>query len=178
VIGTDANADGLREISRRASRKPARGGLPNVLFGRLSLEDAPGELAQLADAITVLFPWGSLLRAVAVPECEALRRLALIGKPGARFRFLHGYGVGREARAVDELGLPALGDPSTLRALEDAYADAGLRLEARYVSREEVALIQTTWAKKIAFSDHERVFVELSGISSCAVEESSLHGTR
>jgi len=172
VIGTDANADGLREISRRASRKPARGGLPNVLFGRLSLEDAPGELAQLADAITVLFPWGSLLRAVAVPECEALRRLALIGKPGARFRFLHGYGVGREARAVDELGLPALGDPSTLRALEDAYA------EARYVSREEVALIQTTWAKKIAFSDHERVFVELSGISNRAVEESSLHGTR
>lgn len=162
MIGTDANAEGLREISRRASGKPARGGLPNVLFARLSLEDAPGELAQLAGAITVLFPWGSLLRAVAVPECEALRKLALIGKPGARFRFLHGYGIGSEARAVEELGLPALGGPSTLRALENAYADAGLQVKARYISREEVALI-TTWAKKLAFSDRERQFVELSG---------------
>jgi 16S rRNA (adenine(1408)-N(1))-methyltransferase len=163
VIGTDANADGLREISRRASRKPVRGGLPNVLFARLSLEDAPGELAQLADAITVLFPWGTLLRAVALPEHEPLRKLALIGKPGARFRFLHGYGTGREARAVEELGLPTLGGPSTLRALEDAYAEAGLRAGARYVSREEVTSVQTTWAKKITFSHNERMFVELSG---------------
>jgi 16S rRNA (adenine(1408)-N(1))-methyltransferase len=156
----------LREISIRASRKPTRGGLPNVLFGRLSLEDAPGELVQLADAITVLFPWGSLLRAVALPEPEALRKLALIGKPSARFRFLYGYGP-CEARAVEELGLPPLGGPSALRELEDAYADAGLRVGARYVPREEVASIQTTWAKKIAFSVRERVFVEL-GFSPAA----------
>jgi hypothetical protein len=44
----------------------------------------------------------------------------------------------------------------------------GLQVEARYVTREEVALIQTTRAKKIAFSDRERVFVELSGTSSHA----------
>jgi len=134
-----------------------------VLFGRLSLEDAPGELVQLADAITVLFPWSALLRAVAVPEREALRKLALIGKPGARVRFLYGYGIGREARALEELGLPALGGSSILHALEIAYADVGLQIEGRYVSREEIALLQTTWAKKIAFSNAARLFVELSG---------------
>ena len=163
IIGTDANADRLGEISRRASRKAARGGLPNVLFGRLSLDDAPAELVQLADAITVLFPWGALLQAVAVPEREALHRLARIGKPGARVRFLYGYGIGREAAAVEELGLPALGGSSILRALERAYADAGLQIEGRYVSCEEIALLQTTWAKKIAFSNAVRLFVELSG---------------
>jgi hypothetical protein len=33
----------------------------------------------------------------------------------------------------------------------------------RYVSREEIALLQSTWAKKSAFSNAVRLFVELSG---------------
>ncbi len=43
VIGVDANGASLLDVSRKASRKPARGGLSNVMFGRVSLEDAPGE---------------------------------------------------------------------------------------------------------------------------------------
>lgn len=127
------------------------------------MEDAPGELVQLAHAITVLFPWGTLLRAVAVPEPAGLRKLARIGKVGARVRILYGYGTEREGRAVEELRLPALEDPSTLRGLEAAYADASLGVKARYVSREEITLVRTTWAKKMTFSQHPRVFVELAG---------------
>jgi 16S rRNA (adenine(1408)-N(1))-methyltransferase len=133
VIGVDANADLLREISHRASRKPARGGVPNALFGRLSLEESPGELAQLA----------------------------ALGKPGARIRFLYGYGATREGRKVDALGLPEIGGSSALRALERAYSAAGFEVRGRYVSCEEVALVQSAWAKKLAFSGVERVFVEL-----------------
>jgi 16S rRNA (adenine(1408)-N(1))-methyltransferase len=161
VIGVDANADLLREIAHRASRKPARGGVPNALFGRLSLEESPGELAQLADSLTVLFPWGSLLRAVAVPQVGALEKLAALGKPGARIRFLYGYGATREGRKVDALGLSEIGGSSALRALERAYSAAGLEVRGRYVSCEEVALVQSAWAKKLAFSGVERVFVEL-----------------
>ena len=163
VIGTDANPDGLWAISQRAARKPSRGGLVNLLFGRLSLQDAPGELIHIADAVTVLFPWGTLLQALAVPEAEALRKIAFIGKPGARVRFLFGYGTGKEARTMRELKLPPLEDPSVLRHLELAYADAGLQVEARYASREEVSSVKSTWAKKMTFSDAARAFVELSG---------------
>jgi 16S rRNA (adenine(1408)-N(1))-methyltransferase len=166
VIGVDANADLMREISRRASRKPARGGVPNALFGRLSLEEAPGELVQLADVLTVLFPWGSLLRAVAVPQLAALRKLAALGKPGARVWFVYGYGARRDARAMDELELPDLGSSPALRTLEAAYAEAGLEVQARYVPREEVASIQSGWAKKLAFSESERAFVEIRGTVS------------
>jgi hypothetical protein len=86
VIGVDANVDALRESSRRFAVKPARGGLPNALLGRLALADAPGELVGLADSLTVLLPWGSLLRAVAVPDRDALRALRRICRTGAELR--------------------------------------------------------------------------------------------
>jgi len=153
----------MREVSRKSSRKLSRGGVPNALFGRLSLEDAPGELVRLADVLTVLFPWGSLLRAVAAPELAALRKLGAIGKPGARVSFLYGYEAERDARALEEHGLPNLEAPSALRILEAAYAAAGFQVQARYASRKEVASIESTWAKKLSFSGSERVFVTLEG---------------
>jgi len=158
VIGVDANPPLMREVSQRASRKPARGGVPNALFGRLSLEDAPGDLLGLADVLTVLFPWGSLLRAVAAPNA-GLRKLAAIGKRGGRVHFLYGYGS-RESAA---LGLPELGGSHLLSHLKNAYAAAALQVEARYAAREDVALVESTWAKKLAFSPSARAFVEIRG---------------
>lgn len=148
----------MREVSQRASRKPARGGVPNVLFGRLSLEEAPGDLIGLADRLTVLFPWGSLLRAVAAPDA-GLRKLAALGKRGGRIHFLYGFGS-RESAA---LGLPELGGGHLLSHLENAYAVVGLQIEARYAAREDVSLVGSTWAKKLAFSPSARAFVEIRG---------------
>ena len=163
MIGVDANADPLRAISHRASRKAARGGLANAIFGRLSLEQSPGELFQLADALTVLFPWGSLLRAVAVPELSALRNLAAVAKPRARVWFLYGYEACRDVRAVEQLGMPDLEDSAALRTLEAGYLDAGLQVRARYATRAEIVAVPSTWAKKLAFSQSDRTFVELRG---------------
>lgn len=83
MVGIDANADNLRTASRRAGASEARGGLPNLLFGRLALERAPGALEGLADRLSVLLPWGSLLRAAAGGEPEGLRRLRGLCAPGA-----------------------------------------------------------------------------------------------
>ena len=149
------------EVSQRASRKLARGGVPNVLFGRLSLAEAPGDLLGLADVLTVLFPWGSLLRAIAAPD-TGLRKLAAIGKQGARIHFLYGYGS-EESAVLKEVGLPALGSGAALRHLENAYAAAGLQVEANYVARGDVASVESTWAKKLAFSPSARAFVEIRG---------------
>jgi 16S rRNA (adenine(1408)-N(1))-methyltransferase len=49
--------------------------MPNLLFGRLALEGAPGGLEGLAGRLSVLLPWGSLLRAAAGADPEGLRRL-------------------------------------------------------------------------------------------------------
>ncbi len=163
VIGVDANVDALRETSRRFAAKPARGGLTNALLGRLALADAPGELAGLADSLTVLLPWGSLLRALAVPDGDALRALRRVCRTGAAIRVLFGYGPRRDGAAIRAHALPPLDEPATLAALEDAYRDSDFAVAARFIDRNEVRDLPTTWAKRLAYSGHERRFIELAG---------------
>lgn len=162
VIGVDAAVDALRDTSRRLAAKPARGGLPNALLGRLAVADAPGELAGLADVLTVLLPWGSLLRAVAKPEVFTLRSLRALCRSAATLQVVFGYGDA-EGSAIRELELPALDGDDALRALERAYRDAGFGVAARWLEREEVGALPTTWAKKLAYSGRARRFVELRG---------------
>jgi 16S rRNA (adenine(1408)-N(1))-methyltransferase len=135
-VGIDAIADNLRDASRRA--------LSNCLFGRLALEDAPGELVGLADRLTVLFPWGSLLRAIAGAEPGALARLRAICRRGADVRF------------VFELAC----DP---RDLERRYLDAGLALAGTPLPIDRARSMPTTWAKKLGFSGRPRSFWEFRG---------------
>jgi 16S rRNA (adenine(1408)-N(1))-methyltransferase len=62
AIGIDANAASMAEASRRAAGPPRKGGLANALFVVAAAEAPPEELRGLAARVTVLFPWGSLLR--------------------------------------------------------------------------------------------------------------------
>jgi hypothetical protein len=150
VVGVDANAANLRQVSRRAAAPPARGGLPNLRFGRLALERAPGALEGLAGRLTVLLPWGSLLAAVAAGERDGLARLRAICAPGAEVEIVVGEG--------DLDGF----SPEALRA---RYADAGLELSVAPAAAAEVAALGTTWAKRLARSDPARRFWRLSGVS-------------
>jgi 16S rRNA (adenine(1408)-N(1))-methyltransferase len=137
-LGVDAIADNLRDASRRAA--------PNALLGRLALEDAPGELAGFAHRLTVLFPWGSLLRAVAVPEPHSLATLRAICRPGADVRFV----------------FEASSDP---QPLERAYRDAGLALRGCALPVEAARVLPTTWAKKLGYSGKPRSFWNFRGVA-------------
>jgi 16S rRNA (adenine(1408)-N(1))-methyltransferase len=165
VIGVDANAENLREAGRRAAAKPARGGLPNARFGVLALDQAPGALLQLADELTVILPWGTLLAAVATARPEALQRLAAVCKPGARIRILFGYGPSADATAITAHALPDSAAAAFGPQLASRYRAAGFALHARPVSVEEVRAVPSTWAKKLAFSGKPRSFWELTGTS-------------
>ena len=138
VIGVDAVADNLRRASRRAG--------DNALFGRLALAEAPGELAGLADRLTVLFPWGSLLAAVSGRDPAGLAALRGLCRPGAAVRFLF------------ELA----SHPAELLRL---HAAAGLDLGGRAVSVEEARALPTAWAKKLGYSGRPRAFWELRGVA-------------
>lgn len=169
VIGVDAAVEALRETSRKLAGKAARGGLPNALCGRLALADAPGELAGLADRLTVLLPWGGLLAAVARPDVAALAKLRDLCRDGAELRIVFGYGPGAgvDAAAVSDLALPALTD-ANLAALEAAYRASGFAVAARRLPLDEVRALPTTWAKRLAFSGRDRAFVELRGRATIA----------
>jgi 16S rRNA (adenine(1408)-N(1))-methyltransferase len=161
VVGVDANADSLRLASQRAGAKPVRGGLANALFGQLALEDAPGELIGFADELTVLLPWGSLLRAVAC-DVPALTRLRALCRAHADVHVVFGYGSA-DAAAVSSLALPAADDAGFGRGLEGRYREAGFTVRARPLDVEAVRALPTTWAKKLAFSGKPRRFWELRG---------------
>ena len=189
VIGVDAVAENLRVQARKLAGKPARGGLPNALLGRLALAaparsagvrlsekttvahracgaerlaDAPGALAGLADRLTVLLPWGALLAAVARPDAGGLGALRAICREGADVRIVFGYGPEADGALVKERALPAI-DGAGLAALGARYHAAGFAVRARGMSVEEVRALPTSWAKRLAFSGRERQFVEVQG---------------
>src|SRR5690606_41308999 len=82
-FGVDANVKPLEKPSMKATRKPAKGGLPNALFVQAAVEDLPEEFDGVADEIHIHFPWGSLLRAVATGDSAILSQLRRISAPDA-----------------------------------------------------------------------------------------------
>ncbi|MEZ4449947.1 MAG: hypothetical protein R3B09_10750 [Nannocystaceae bacterium] len=173
MIGVDASADRLRETSRRLAAKPSRGGLPNAHLGVMALEQAPGALAGLASSVSVLLPWGSLLRAIACADPEGLTRLRGLARDGADLRIVFGHGDA-DATARRDHGLPDLDDDDALADLVAGYRRVGLAIDARPIDRREVGELDTTWAKKLAFSGNVRRFVELRGR---AIEAPGAQGT-
>ena len=117
---------------------------PGVLA---SLEPRLG--AGLADRLTVLLPWGSLLRAAAGRDETALRALRALCKPCAEVRVLFGYGPQTDAAAMRDLALPALDAAETIPALEQAYRASGFIVTARGVDADAVRSLPTTWAKRL-----------------------------
>jgi 16S rRNA (adenine(1408)-N(1))-methyltransferase len=157
VIGVDANADNLAEASRKAAGKPARGGLANALFVHASVEALPDELAGIAGHVTVLFPWGSLLRAVAGPDPAVLAGIRRLCRAGASLEVTLGYD------AVDAKGTAGLAPLSRERLDDDvlpAYREAGFAGAAAPLGAGELRRCGTTWAARLAFG-HERRFWRL-----------------
>jgi 16S rRNA (adenine(1408)-N(1))-methyltransferase len=150
-IGIDANVKALERPSMKATRKPAKGGLPNVMFVQAAVEDLPEEFAGVADEIHIHFPWGSLLRAVATGEADVLRSLRGIAAPGCLLEVVIGIDPERDRTEIERLGIPLL-TPVTLHSfLIPKYISAGFEyVEARVMGRDEWKLLETSWARKLS----------------------------
>ena len=149
-IGIDANARPLEKISEKIHRKPAKGGLPNVLFVQAAVEDLPAELNGIADEIHVQFPWGTLLGAVANGERTALRNLFRICRPGALMRVVIGIDPDRDRAEIERLGLQSLSLPFIDSVLAPRYKDAGFAiLERGVLSAPDRIQLRTSWAKRL-----------------------------
>lgn len=152
-VAVDANADGLREVSFRAGRKPGRGGAANAWCLRAAVEALPPALDGLADEIRVHFPWGSLLRAVLLPDVDLLRQIARVGRPGAAFHARVNASIFDHPHLVARLRLPSLGNESVETKIE-LYEAAGIRLETWSVIHDEAP---TSWARRLTRGSVVRV---------------------
>jgi 16S rRNA (adenine(1408)-N(1))-methyltransferase len=152
-IGIDANAAGLREISGRAARER----LANVIYVRAGVEDLPLELAGVADRVTVVLPWGSLLAAVARPRVPALADIRSLCQPEASLSVVLSVAE-RDVREARRLGLPPL-DGGHLQDLAIWYAAAGFTVTSvRQLDLDQLAGWPSTWARRLAHGQARPVF--------------------
>ena len=135
----------MADASRRAARSPAKGGLPNALFVVAAAERLPPDLCGVADALTIAFPWGSLLRGALALDEAAARGIASLMAPGATAIAT----LSVEDR--DRLALPSLDDPREQRALAERWSQLGLGVCAiRLATADELRNMQSTWARRLA----------------------------
>lgn len=166
VVGVDAISEPMAELSAKASRKPAKGGRPNLVYVRASAEQPPPELRGRADEVHVVLPWGALLAGTLLPRPDVLGGIVALARPaGARLSLVLNAEPWLESTPKDMAELPAVTVEHVDRALAPAYAEAGIVLgPARLVGRAEVDALNSTWAKRLAASHggHPR-FVAVEG---------------
>lgn len=149
-IGVDANVKPLEKPSMKATRKPAKGGLPNAMFVQAAVEDLPAEFDGVADEIHIHFPWGSLLKAVATGDVDILASLKRIAAPGCLLEIIIGIDPERDRAELDRLGVPEL-TPIILHSfLIPKYITAGFEyVESGALTRNEWSSLETSWARKL-----------------------------
>lgn len=140
VIGIDACRENLREASRRA---PA-----NALFLIANALALPAELAGLASAITINFPWGTLLTGLLEEGSPLLTALATLARPGATLEIRLNGGALAEAGWSLETGGQQVWRRVRL---------AGFHVSApRLLAAADLRACPTTWARRLAFGRDPR----------------------
>jgi 16S rRNA (adenine(1408)-N(1))-methyltransferase len=149
-IGVDANPRPLEKVSEKVHRKPAKGGLSNILFIQAAVEDLPPELDGVADEVHVHFPWGSLLRAVAVGDERVLENLRRICSLDALLEVVIGLDTERDRTELERLGIQPITIDYVDRILGAHYRNAGFEIcERGTILPSEWPKLQTSWAKRL-----------------------------
>jgi 16S rRNA (adenine(1408)-N(1))-methyltransferase len=140
AIAIDASPDALASGAWRAKRAC----LANAAFLVEGVEQLPPQLSQMADEVTMHFPWGSLLRGVVDGSPNIVGPIADLLRPGAELRVL--------ISAVERDGVGEV-TPSVLIARSGAYAEHGLDLVgAAWASPFVVRESHSAWAKRLGAS--------------------------
>ncbi|HUO84351.1 MAG TPA: class I SAM-dependent methyltransferase [Thermoanaerobaculia bacterium] len=160
VIGIDPISRALAKISEKIHRKPAKGGLSNALFLQAAVEDLPVELEGLAMEVWVLFPWGSLLHAVATGAPDRLGNLRRLCAPGALLRVVLAIDRERDRTELEGLGV----EPPSLEMIDSVltarYRSAGFEIVERgELPLAERAKLQTTWSRKLGLREERPVLL-------------------
>ena len=152
VIGIDAVASAMS----RASRMAERGHLTNALYLQASAEGLPDALAGTADCVTIHYPWGSLLKAVVLPDVATLAKIAKLLKEGGELHALINMQPFTDRTLASRLGLTDALLRRDVPRFCEACTRAGLRVdELQPASISEARA--TSWGRKLA-SGHREIW--------------------
>jgi 16S rRNA (adenine(1408)-N(1))-methyltransferase len=139
-----------------ASRKAHRRKLENLLFVQAAAESLPPELIGQADRITINYPWGSLLKAVAVPDVGILSAIAHLGKTGAAVTMLVNMSVFDDAAYCAKMGLPCPSVFVDIGRTKSLFGQAGLAVTKLVPDVTDIPY-KTTWGQKLTKGTRRRV---------------------
>ena len=124
--------------------------MPNVLFVQAAVEMLPAELEGLANDVYINFPWGSLLRVLALAEESSLKNLRAICAPGARLKVFLGIDSERDRAEIERLGLPILSADYADAVLVVKYRKAGFEIvDIESSPSSRLPEMQTSWARRL-----------------------------
>ena len=176
VIGIDADARAMAELSRKAAAAPAKGGHANAVFIASGVELLPAELDGIAERVTVRFPWGSLLRGAIGVDPDVSRSIGrLVGAAGTlelALSIVEHDRLGVRDSAADasndaaitdaaatDAGEPAdaafarLGRPfgeADVERIRSVFGGLGLGLlDVEPMTREAIAAYGSSWARRL-----------------------------
>lgn len=159
VVGVDPAWQRMTETAVRAARKPAKGGAPNLVLVNSAIETVPAALHGVADDVTVLMPWGKLLRGVVLGEEDVLSGLRSVAKAGAPLEISIGTSIWRDPIPLEIRDLPEL-TPQTVvsTGLGDRLAAFGWEVaDVRLVPHTDLDTISSSWARRLGSGATETV---------------------
>lgn len=149
-VGVDALEEPMAASIRRAVAKPARGGVSNARFLVRDALDPPADLLGQAALVTVNYPWGSLLRAVAAPEPAGLASVVSLLRPAGRLVALLNASAAEDSSYAERLELPPLDREHIGERLVPGWVSAGLAdVSARLLGPGEEPPHRTTWGQRL-----------------------------
>jgi 16S rRNA (adenine(1408)-N(1))-methyltransferase len=168
-IGIDANPRPLAKISEKVHRKPTKGGLANVLFLQAAVEDLPSELTGIADEIHVHFPWGTLLRGVAIGDTQVLNNLRRLCAPGALLEVILGLDWERDKSELERLGVSAFSIEYIDSVLAARYLQAGFEIfERGEKPPSDWPELYSSWARRLkGKSTRPLTYLIARAVSAC-----------
>jgi hypothetical protein len=151
----------MGSFAQKATKSKNKGGLENILYVVAAAEALPQELNGLISEVTILFPWGSLLKAVASADERFLENLRQVMVKNASLRIVFSLEDKIEKKVMENLGLSSISKES-LDKLCLAYARLGFAMKWRFIAQDELKSFESTWAKRLAYG-RPRPCVELRG---------------
>ena len=148
-IGVDPNRKGMQPSARKARRRPARGGRPNLLYVPGALERLPPELDGRAHLITINFPWAGLLKRILRGDDSLARGVQQLAAPSCTLQILLNAEV-----ALDEV--PPITPDAMRDALTPVCAAAAFRLQ-RTDWLPPQAQVRSRWGGRLIRGSQRRI---------------------
>jgi 16S rRNA (adenine(1408)-N(1))-methyltransferase len=151
-IGIDP-ASNLKDYQREINRKR----LKNALLVNSSIENFNPGISEYFDQISIILPWGNLLKYTATCDAEFFAKLKHWLKINGSIEIIFGFNEELEEKETKRLNLKELNEKE-IQYLKELYLDLkNFQLNLfKEISYKKLEDIETTWAKKLSFGANRK----------------------